>query len=229
MSFYLSIPIPIPYPFPYPAKLEHYKDTVADCSRSLGFVGSIKALSRRGTAYLGLREYVQAFDDFQRGLEEFEPQNQECLAGMGKSLAGLAVSLSLSSHQEDASSSSSSSNQLLPLLHLKHTIAKAQLRWHLPNVSGNPKAPPLAGHQMLVVPSRFSNGGGERTRITTERCLVFGGRSGMQNTLDNTVLQFEDDYWTEQHVLGISPPHRSWHTCCLLDDTVSLSLSVFVS
>jgi hypothetical protein len=181
-------------PPPLPIKLLNFQEAVVDCSRSLRFLGSVKAFSRCGAAHLALQNWEWAFDDFQRGLE-LQPQNQECVGGMGSCIAGLAVC------SQDAS--------ILEPLHFRHRVAKAQLKWHCPKISGNPKAPPLTGHQMVTV---------ESAPPKTEKCLVFGGRSVMQ-TLE-TILQLDENYWTERTVSGTPPCNRSWHTCCLVDGVV---------
>ena len=153
-------------------QLGRYQEAIADCSRSLRFVSSVKAFSRRGTAHSALENWEAAFSDFQRGVE-IEPLNQECIRGMEECINGLAAA-SAAAHTASAVVS-------LGEWRLALRVAKAQLKWHCPKVTGNPAAPPLTGHQMVAISSV------DAKRKWEEKCLVFGGRSVMQ-TLE-TVLQ----------------------------------------
>ncbi|KAG6622360.1 Serine/threonine-protein phosphatase [Phytophthora cinnamomi] len=70
-------------------KLKQFDFAVADCSKAIEVVPTIKPFMRRAAAYIELREFGCAVDDLVAALE-FEPRNKECHAKL-QSIVDAAV------------------------------------------------------------------------------------------------------------------------------------------
>ncbi|ELR15655.1 tetratricopeptide repeat domain containing protein [Acanthamoeba castellanii str. Neff] len=66
-------------------KLNRFYESITDCTASIDRKPSIKAFARRAAAWVALKEYILAADDYRKALR-FEPKNQDCLDKLGRCL-----------------------------------------------------------------------------------------------------------------------------------------------
>jgi tetratricopeptide (TPR) repeat protein len=66
-------------------KLNRFYEAITDCTASIDRKPSIKAYARRAAAWVALKEYSLAAEDYRKALY-FEPRNQDCLDKLGRCL-----------------------------------------------------------------------------------------------------------------------------------------------
>jgi len=69
-------------------KLNRFYESIADCTASIDRKPSIKAYARRAAAWVALKEFILAAEDYREALR-FEPRNQDCLEKLGRCLVNI--------------------------------------------------------------------------------------------------------------------------------------------
>ena len=139
---------------------------VDDCTEALAVdPRNVKALARRGTAYVALGspgDLASASADFEAALE-VEPRNAQCLAA-------------LTAAYDEQIEAGGGGAALEHGVRVKRALL-AGFAWRSPRVMGNPSPPPLTGHATcLTVPPPLSREGGADHPVPPG-LLVTGGRA----------------------------------------------------
>ncbi|CEG38697.1 FOG: TPR repeat [Plasmopara halstedii] len=186
-------------------KLNEFELALADCTKAIEIVPTIKPFMRRAMAHLALTHYEEAVADFAAALK-FEPRNKECYAQLQT-----IVDSATNAQQHDSMFSTKLRRAGIHAM----MIVSVRDGWSVCAVRGNPGPAAVNGHTLF--------------RGYNERIYLFGGRAVREQKPDVFVLDESDNSsWDIVPTRGVGAPLScAWHSTSVIGKKEKNNICVY--